>query len=187
MSTLKCTVFRFLDIHYKFRGAIMSKMYEVIERLCSEQQIKPGKLCSDIGISRGIMSDLKAGRTKRLSAENIAKVAAYFGVTTDYIIEQSGYKIVDLFAGCGGPARIDITISPKKKTSAELTSRDFNDIARDVERIMAQLDSSGDLMFDGDPMTAEARESMLAAMQLGLQAAKLKNKERFTPKKHKKG
>lgn len=165
----------------------MSNMYGAIEKLCKEHGIKPGKMCSDLGISRGILGDLKSGRTKRLSTENIAKIAAYFGVTTDYIIEQSGYKMIELFAGCGGPAKIDITISPKKKTSAELTSRDLNDIARDVERIMAQLDSSGDLMFDGDPMTAEARESMLAAMQLGLQAAKLKNKERFTPKKHKKG
>jgi len=68
-----------------------------------------------------------------------------------------------------------------------LTEKDERDIARDLERIMSQLGSSGDLMFDGDPMSDEARESMLAAMELGLRAAKLKNKARFTPKKHRKG
>ena len=35
-------------------------------------------------------------------------------------------------------------------------------------------------------MTDEARESILAAMKLGLEAAKLKNKEKYTPKKYKK-
>ena len=52
---------------------------------------------------------------------------------------------------------------------------------------MAQLDSSGDMMFDGDPISDEARESIRAAMKLGLEAAKVKNKERFTPKKYRKG
>lgn len=64
----------------------MCKMYGIIENLCSERGIKPGKLCADLGISRGIMSDLKAGRTKRLSAENIGKVASYFGVSSDYLL-----------------------------------------------------------------------------------------------------
>lgn len=64
----------------------MCKMYRIIENLCNERGIKPGKLCADLGISRGIISDLKAGRTKRLSVENVEKVAAYFGVPTDYLL-----------------------------------------------------------------------------------------------------
>ena len=64
----------------------MVNMYEIIEALCKDKGIKPGKLCTDLGISRGIMSDLKAGRTKKLSAENISKVAAYFDVSTDYLL-----------------------------------------------------------------------------------------------------
>ncbi len=51
---------------------------------------------------------------------------------------------------------------------------------------MAQLDAGGDLMFDGDPMSDEAKESIRAAMRLGLEAAKMKNKERFTPKQYRK-
>lgn len=64
----------------------MCKMYGIIEELCAERGIKPGKLCAELGISRGIMSDLKAGRTKRLSAENIEKVSGYFGVSSDYLL-----------------------------------------------------------------------------------------------------
>ena len=65
--------------------------------------------------------------------------------------------------------------------------KDKRDIARDLELIMSALDSAGDLQFDGDPMSDEARESIRAAMKLGLEAAKVKNKERFTPRKYRKG
>ena len=72
------------------------------------------------------------------------------------------------------------------ETPPAITEKDERDIAKDLERIMTQLDAGGDLMFDGDPMSDEARESIRAAMKLGLEAAKVKNKERFTPKKHRK-
>lgn len=64
----------------------MGTMYGIIEQLCSERGIKPGKLCSELGISRGILSDLKAGRTKKLSSENITKISSYFGISADYLL-----------------------------------------------------------------------------------------------------
>ena len=42
------------------------------------------------------------------------------------------------------------------------------------------------LMFDGDPASPEAVESILSAMQIGMEMAKKKNKEKYTPKKYKK-
>lgn len=68
-----------------------------------------------------------------------------------------------------------------------LSEKDKRDIATTMDFLMAQLADGNDLMFDGDPMSDEARASILAAMRLGLEAAKIKNKERFAPKKHKKG
>lgn len=64
----------------------MCKMYGIIEGLCIKRGIKPGKMCAELGISRGIMGDLKAGRTKKLSAENIEKISKYFGVSSDYLL-----------------------------------------------------------------------------------------------------
>ena len=51
----------------------MVNMYEIIEALCKDKGIKPGKLCTDLGISRGIMSDLKAGRTKSCQQKILAR------------------------------------------------------------------------------------------------------------------
>ena len=60
-------------------------MYLEIERLCNEKGIKVGRMCADIGIRKGMMSDLKHGRTALLSAKSIWKIAQYFGVSTDSI------------------------------------------------------------------------------------------------------
>ncbi len=73
-----------------------------------------------------------------------------------------------------------------KKTPV-LTEKDRRDVAREVDRIMADLSESGDLMFDGVPMSDEARAAMSAAMRIGLEEARRRNKETYTPKKHKKG
>lgn len=64
----------------------MYNMYNVIEKLCQSNGIKVGKMCSDLNISRGIMSDLKAGRTQKLSAQNLQKISDYFSVSSDYIL-----------------------------------------------------------------------------------------------------
>lgn len=74
----------------------------------------------------------------------------------------------------------------QKEKTPTLTEKDERDIARKLDAIMEEMTQGGDLMFDGDPMSEEAIESIMAAMKLGLEAAKLKNKARFTPKKYRK-
>ena len=73
-----------------------------------------------------------------------------------------------------------------RKKAPTLNKKDERDIARDLEAMMAELENGGDIMFDGDPMSPEARESIVAAVRLGLEAAKAKNKARFTPHKFRK-
>ena len=41
-------------------------------------------------------------------------------------------------------------------------------------------------MFDGDPASPEAIESILSAMKIGMEMAKKRNKEKYTPKKYRK-
>lgn len=71
-------------------------------------------------------------------------------------------------------------------TSPELTARDEKDIAKILEQTKEQLLSQEGLMFDGDPASPEAINSILDAMQIGMEMAKKKNKEKYTPKKYKK-
>ena len=66
----------------------MSNLYENIQKLCSDKGIRPGRLCSELGISRGLMTDLKMGRKKSVSAQTAQKIAAYFGVSVGYLLGQ---------------------------------------------------------------------------------------------------
>lgn len=64
----------------------MSIVYNHISTLCTQHNITPGKLCADLGISRGIITDLKSGRKKDLYATTAYKIAKYFGVSVGYLL-----------------------------------------------------------------------------------------------------
>ena len=118
------------------------------------------------------------------NSEMLIKIANFHGVTIDYLLGN----VNDPFLRAdyiGSAAEInDISEYEKAPT---LTKKDERDIAKSLESIMADLEHSGDLMFDGDPMTEEARQSMRNAIELGLKAVKLLNKETYNPNKNKKG
>lgn len=138
-------------------------IYDKIESLLRQNNITAYKLAKDTGFSTGLLSQWKT-RKQKPSIDKIKKIAEYFSVP------------IDFFLSC-----------EEQKTAPVLTKKDERDIAKDLEELKASLENNESLMFDGDPMTPEARESILAAMKLGLEAAKVKNKEKYTPKKYKGG
>lgn len=74
----------------------------------------------------------------------------------------------------------------EEKEDLPLTSRDTRDIEKILDQTRDQLLNQEGLMFDGDPASPEAIESILSAMQIGMEMAKKKNKEKYTPKKYRK-
>ena len=64
----------------------MSAIYTRISTLCDQKGITGNKLCSDLAISRSIITDLKAGRKKDLYATTAYKIAKYFGVSVGYLL-----------------------------------------------------------------------------------------------------
>lgn len=137
--------------------------FDIFQSLCTKRGISCKRAAEEIGLSNSITTKWKkTGATP--SAETLQKIAAYFNVSVVYLLGEE-----------------------EQKETPTLTAKDERDIARNLEKIMADLENSGDLMFDGDPMSDEARESIRSALKLGLEAAKLKNKELYTPKKYRKG
>lgn len=181
-----------------------SIFFERYAALCKSKGETPNSVAREIGASSGSVTSWKNGTEPRYST--VAKVADYFCVSVDYLLgrtddpvdyENDGDIIASIplayLEACNGDVRKACAMMEAVdeenlgKKAPTLTEKDRRDIARDLEALMAHLDSAGDLMFDGDPMSDEARESIRAAMKLGLEAAKVKNKERFTPKKYRKG
>ena len=72
----------------------MNNLYENIQSLCQTQGIRPGRLCDELGISRGLMTDLKMGRKKSVSAQTAQKIAAYFGVSVGHLLGSEGSDAV---------------------------------------------------------------------------------------------
>lgn len=73
----------------------MGNLYETIQILCREKGIRPGRMCDDLKISRGLMTDLKMGRKKGINAETAQKIASYLGVTVAHLLGQNGGDVLD--------------------------------------------------------------------------------------------
>lgn len=134
-------------------------VYERIEKLRKERKLSQAKLEKELSFSNGSVSKWK---TSTPTSERLQKLADYFGVTVDYLM------------------------TGENNTENSLTHKDEKDIERILDQTREQLLSQEGLMFDGDPASPEAIESILAAMQIGMEMAKKKNKEKYTPKKYKK-
>lgn len=138
-------------------------MYEVFEQLLQQFGVTAYKVAKETGVTQSTLSDWKRGRSTPKS-ENMKKLADYFGVSVDYLMT----------------GEID------KEKEPQLTPKDERDIEKILEQTRKQLLTQEGLMFDGDFATPEAIDSIVSAMQIGMEIAKKKNKEKYTPKKYKK-
>lgn len=137
-------------------------MYSVYCKLRDERNLKDADIVKATGITKSTFSDWKSGRSNPKN-EKLQKIADYFGVTIDYLMtgKEEDEK--------------EPQLKPKDK-------KDIKEILASTEELLKQ----DGLMFDGDPASPEAVESILSAMQIGMEMAKKKNKEKYTPKKYKK-
>ena len=137
-------------------------VFERIETLRKAKKISQGKLEKELGFSNGSISKWK---TSMPTADRLQKIADYFNVTIEYLMTGA---------------------EDSKENAPSLTARDERDIEKILSQTREQLLSQEGLMFDGAPASPEAIESILSAMQIGMELAKKKNKEKYTPKKYKK-
>ena len=144
----------------------MSELYNLIESLCKEKGTNITAMCKATKISRAPLTELKMGRSKTLSSATLSKIAAYFGVSVDYLLGNKE--------------------KPAPESRNGLSIKEQKDIARKLEKMMDELEESGDLMFDGDPASEEAKESIRNALAMGLEYARKVNREKYNPYKNKK-
>ena len=113
-----------------------------------------------LGITRQAYMKYESGETK--NPRQIEKLARFFNVTTDYLLGND-----------------------KNNDLPPLTPRDERDIAKDLEKMLAELDTSaafgGNLTPDGEDLEL-LKSSLTQAMTLAKRVAK----QKFTPKKYRK-
>ena len=137
-------------------------MYDRIKALCKQKGVTITGTEKELGFARGSLCKVDINKP---SMERVNKLADYFGVSVEYLMTGE---------------------TPEEKKDVTLTRRDERDIEKILDQTREQLLSQKGLMFDGQPASPEAVESILSAMQVGMELAKKKNKEKYTPKKYKK-
>lgn len=96
----------------------MGTLYQNISNLCDEKGIKPGRMCNDIGISRGLITDLKNGRKTSITVDTAKKIADYFGVPVDRVLGTTENKKSPAPEGAElFPGYSDLTEEEKQKVS----------------------------------------------------------------------
>lgn len=137
-------------------------MYEIFEKLLKDRGITAYRVSKETGVTTATLTSWKQGKYTP-KPEKMQKIADYFGVSLSYLMtgkEDSGKEP---------------QLKPKDK-------KDIREILASTEELLKQ----DGLMFDGDPASPEAIDSILSAMQIGMEMAKKKNKEKYTPKKYRK-
>lgn len=127
-----------------------------IKDLCQSQGTNMTTLERDLNIGKGVIRNWDK---RSPNSDNIQKVADYFHVTTDYLLGR-------------------------EEKVLELNARNKRDIAKTLEEIMDNIDQGNALAYGGE-IKEEDRELYKMALQHALEIAKLKSKEKFTPKKYK--
>lgn len=74
----------------------MSILYDRIAMLCEKRGITGYRLCKDIGISPSVITDLKSGRKKGMSADYSSRIADYFGVSVSYLLGAEAEPIIQI-------------------------------------------------------------------------------------------
>lgn len=139
-------------------------MYEIFAALLEAKGLKAADVCRATGIKSPVFSEWKKGKSKP-NTDKMLKIATFLEVSVEYLM--TGKEAED-------------------KKEPVLTSKDERDIEKILNQTREQLLNQEGLMFDGDPASPEAIDSILSAMQIGMEMAKKKNKEKYTPKKYKK-
>ena len=141
----------------------MNELYDKISNLCADHGISIGRMCSDLKISRGNLTDLKMGRIRSISSANLQKIADYFSVSLDFFSESE---------------------KGNTKKAPTLNKKDERDIKQKMDEMLELFDSADALMFDGEPLDEETRQLLRDSYENQLRLTKQLAKAKFTPKKY---
>lgn len=141
-------------------------MYEIFELLCQKNGVTPYRVCKETGLTTATISNWKAGRYVP-KADKMQKIADYFGVSIEYLMTGN---------------------EESKEKAPELTARDERDIAKDLDRIMGEIQKGDDgpLYYNGIEIDNASLNLLQNAIEYALRETKKENKVKYNPNKNKK-
>ena len=134
---------------------------DVLKNLRNRKGLSQRELADRLKINRSTYARYETSSTQP-DYETLKKLAQFHDVTVDYILGVSNEK------------------------QPQLTEKDERDIAKRIAALREDLANAEGLSFHGEPMSEEAIESLLEAMEYAERQATRVNKK-YIPKKYRKG
>ncbi len=140
---------------------------ERLKQLRTEKNYTQQDLADLTGLSKPTISRFESNK-KTPSRESVTKIAKVFNVSTDYLLGLSEQKNKDVI-----------------KDEEAFTEKDKKDIGKRMEEIRKDLTDTDGLMFSGEPLSEEALDSLMDAMEYIVKHTQKINKK-YIPKKYRK-
>ena len=150
----------------------MGRFSERLRTSMDAANMKAVELHELTGISKASISEYLSGNYEP-KQRNIFKIAQALNVSPSYLMGVND----DPRPSAPSPA-------PASDDLPDLTQKDEREIMHMMDEMKEKLMQEEGLMFDGQPASPESIQSILDAMQIGMEMAKKRNKAKYTPKKY---
>ncbi|MDS0525497.1 helix-turn-helix transcriptional regulator [Clostridium sp. SHJSY1] len=131
-----------------------------IKNLRQSMNLTQEQLCNKIGIAQSTLGMIESNK-RSAGKKTLIKIADFFNVTVDYLLtdDETGLNIND------------------KKS-----------ITKDLKILMDEFRNGNDgtAFYNGQELTEGDLDLVESAMKIALEQIKIRNKEKYTPKKYKK-
>lgn len=131
----------------------------------TSKNVSAEELAQVCGVNKGTIHRYENAGFKSIKSARLETIANYLMVDIDYLTGKSDDRFSD-------------------KSLKDLSKKEKKEID-DILYMTSELLKQDGLMFDGKPADEESIKSILDAMEVGLEIAKRKNKQKYTPKKYK--
>lgn len=182
---------------YGFEWKLLTQLIGYIQNGRTHEQFS-----KDTGVDLNELSSLCMGLTlERPSLETLEKILSSNPIDRVVdradLLEAAGYDpdelpdppVDDIFEGrySGILYKEKATIVKEPSTEYALSPKDERDIARDLEKMLSNLESREAMSFyDGEPLDEESKELLRISLENSMRLAKQMAKKKFTPKKYRK-
>lgn len=140
-----------------------------LKQLRNEKHFTVRQAALQAGISNSFWSQVENGKRNIPKPDTLRKIAKGLRVPENDILLLAGIK----------DAHHD-----DNQPYYALNDKDRRDIAKEIDNVLAGLDSKGEVNFYGEPMSDEDRELFKSTMTTAYEIAKREAKRKFTPKKY---
>lgn len=142
-----------------------------LQRIMTDKKIKSKDLALKVGVSPTHLSYVINGK-RQPSIELLGALANLLKVSLEDLVRQDEETIAKPLST---PDNLPL-LSPKEE----------RDIAKDLEKILNDLDGDTGMAFYGEPMDEESKELLRMSLESSLKFAKKVAKQKYTPKKYRK-